>query len=111
MVKQIMVCFFTLLFLSVTAFAVNKGSAVIDLSGGKKGNITFPHKAHQEALTDCNVCHVSFPQSPGAIADEIAKGSLKAKQVMNQTCIKCHREQQSAGKAFGPVSCSGCHQK
>lgn len=87
----------------------NKGAKEMKLDGGSKGEVPFTHSKHQERLGDCNVCHSFFPQSPGAIDANKQKGDLEKKQVMNKLCIKCHKEEKKAGKAYGPVTCSKCH--
>jgi len=40
----------------------NKGADKMELFGGEKGNVPFPHHKHQEVLKDCNICHADFPQ-------------------------------------------------
>lgn len=101
-------------FMLFAAFSVaqeqNKGSKDIDLSGGTKGNIPFPHFKHQEVLKDCNICHKDFPQTAGSIEKLKAEGKLEKKQIMNKHCVKCHKEKENAGEKTGPVSCSKCHQ-
>ncbi|WP_413837302.1 cytochrome c3 family protein [Desulfobacula sp.] len=47
----------------------------------------------------------------GALTKSKKTGVLKKKQVMNKTCLKCHRNNKKTGKAYGPVKCSGCHIK
>ncbi len=89
----------------------NKGAENIDLDGGKKGAIDFPHHSHQTAIGDCNACHSIFPKAAGAIKDLKTKKELKKKQVMNKTCIKCHKGMKKAGEKTGPTSCSACHVK
>jgi len=88
-----------------------KGSKEISINGGNKGDILLPHQLHQETLQDCQICHSIFPQEAGAIDSAKASGALKKKQVMNKTCLKCHRAMKKAGDKTGPVSCSGCHIK
>ena len=101
-----------LLFMSVYAWAgTDRGDAQINIHGGKKGDVPFPHHLHQDALGDCMVCHDLFAKEKAAIKKSVAMGALKKKQVMNKTCIKCHRKQKKAGKPFGPVSCNACHKK
>ena len=91
------------------AVAANRGPANINVDGGSRGKIPFPHAQHQDRLKDCNICHSTFPQEPGAIDKLKAAGTLKAKQVMNTQCIKCHKEEKKAGKPHGPLTCSECH--
>lgn len=106
-----------LLIISVIIFSValaaevqNKGASDITLDGGKKGNINFPHRSHQDTLGDCKICHDIFPQKPGIIQDLKAQEKLKKKQVMNH-CRGCHRKLVKAGKKAGPTSCNKCHVK
>jgi hypothetical protein len=88
-----------------------KGSKEISINGGNKGNILLPHHLHQAAIKDCQTCHAVFAQEPGAIDTAKKTGDLKKKQVMNKTCLKCHRAMKKAGDKTGPTSCSGCHIK
>ena len=69
----------------------DKGAEQMDLFGGTRGKVPFPHHQHQKNLGDCNACHDVFPQTAGAIESMKAQGKLKQKQVMNKQCIKCHR--------------------
>jgi hypothetical protein len=89
----------------------NKGAKDMEISGGTKGNVPFPHHEHQDVLKDCNVCHDAFAQEPGIIDKMKADGKLKAKEIMNKKCVKCHKEKEKAGEKTGPTSCSKCHQK
>lgn len=89
----------------------NKGAEQITISGGSRGNVSFPHHLHQNRIADCNACHATFPQQPGAIDDLKRNGKLAPKQVMNKLCLKCHREKTSAGEKSGPTTCNQCHQK
>ena len=92
------------------ALAEGNGAETIVLKGGSLGNVTFPHKAHQDNLKDCEACHKLFPQEAGAIEKLIADGTLKKKEVM-KNCEKCHKETKAKGEATGPTSCKGCHKK
>lgn len=89
----------------------NKGAEKIELDGGTRGIVPFPHRMHQDNLTDCQVCHDIFPQEAGAIRKLKAEGTLKRQQVMNKQCIGCHRENKRDGKPAGPTLCSKCHQR
>ena len=49
---------------SSVAFSVvntNKGAADIEIDGGKRGNVPFPHHQHQERIVDCKICHSTKP--------------------------------------------------
>ncbi len=93
------------------ANADNRGPDKIEIFGGDRGKIPFPHAKHQENLNDCNICHGVFPQEADAIKKMKEQGTLKPKKVMNLQCIKCHKEEKKAGKPHGPVTCNTCHVK
>jgi len=110
--RTIVAIFIIIVFAGGLAFAVqNQGAKDIKLDGGKKGVVGFPHHQHQNAIGDCNVCHNIFPKTAGIIKDLKEQKKLKKKQVMNKTCIKCHRAKKKAGEKAGPTKCSQCHVK
>ena len=88
-----------------------QGREEISLYGGKSGSILFPHHLHQKVVTDCQTCHVDFAQQEGALEAAKKSNALKKKQVMNKTCLKCHRALKKAGEKSGPTSCKKCHTK
>lgn len=89
----------------------NKGAKEIELNGGIRGKVPFPHHRHQEKLEDCNICHSIFEQKAGIIDELKAQGKLKKKHVMNKLCNKCHKEKIIAGEKTGPITCAKCHLK
>jgi hypothetical protein len=89
----------------------NKGAESIEIDGGTRGKVPFPHRQHQERIVDCKICHFVFPQKPGSIEELKAQGTLKKKHVMNKLCTKCHREKKKAGLETGPTTCKKCHIK
>ena len=89
----------------------NKGGESIEIDGGTRGKVPFPHRQHQERIVDCKICHSVFPQKPGSIKELKAQGKLKKKYVMNKLCTKCHKEMKIAGRKTGPLTCSKCHIK
>ena len=93
------------------AAAANQGAENINIFGGSRGDVPFPHRAHQDRLKDCSTCHASFPQEVDGLKKMKEAGTLKPKQVMNKQCINCHKEQKTAGKPAGPTTCSKCHVK
>jgi len=95
----------------IVAGAVNQGAENMKLFGGSRGDVPFPHHAHQDRLKDCNTCHAVFPQEADGIKKMKAAGTLKPKQVMNKQCVKCHKDQKKAGNPTGPTTCSKCHVK
>ena len=90
--------------------AQNRGAEEMLLSGGKKGDVPFPHSIHQVALEDCNKCHDLFPQIPGSLEKLKANKKLETKQVMKQ-CRNCHKAKKGAGEKTGPTGCKACHSK
>lgn len=88
--------------------AQNAGAAEMTLSGGKTGDVPFPHGRHQTALGDCGACHGLFPQEKGVVDAMKAQGKIKSKAVMGQ-CVNCHKTMTKSGEKTGPVSCRACH--
>ncbi|MCP4131169.1 MAG: cytochrome c3 family protein [bacterium] len=109
--KIILVIFGIMLVASIAVAVQNKGAKDIELSGGTKGKVAFPHLKHQDTLKDCNICHDVFPQHSGSIDKLKKEGKLKKKYVMKKQCIKCHKKKKKAGEKTGPTSCSKCHNK
>ncbi len=96
--------------LPISASEKNKGPANMILDGGNRGNTSFPHSRHQDAIGDCATCHNLFPKKTGSIVELLKQGKLEKKQVMNH-CRDCHREKIRAGEKAGPTSCVKCHDK
>jgi len=108
--KTALICFILAgVFFAPTIIFAGQGQKEISLYGGKSGNILFPHHMHQAVVNDCQVCHVDFPQKKGALGTAKKSGDLKKKQVMNKTCLKCHRALKKAGEKAGPTSCKKRH--
>ena len=111
MKKQWVLAFCGLMLAASVALAeLNAGKEAMILSGGKPGDVAFPHKLHQDALQSCDACHSMFGQQTGAIQAQVAAGELKPKQVMN-SCTNCHRQEAAEGRTSGPTSCKGCHSR
>ena len=92
-----------------TVESANNGAEEMLIEGGSRGKVPFPHRTHQAVLGDCNKCHDLFPQETGAISRLKEAGNLKKKQVMNTSCVKCHKAMQKGGGKAGPTTCSKCH--
>ncbi len=109
----LMVCILSLTLAFGWVFAAeNKGAKEIQLNGGTRGPVPFPHERHQEVVGDCRACHDLFPQEPGAIDSLKSQEKLAQQQVMNKLCLQCHRAKKAAGKTkYGPLTCSQCHQR
>jgi hypothetical protein len=89
----------------------DKGARHINLDGGNRGIVPFPHNQHQTTLKNCQVCHTLFPQEKGGIERLKKEGKLTQKQVMNKHCIKCHKSTKRSGDKSGPTKCGECHVK
>lgn len=88
----------------------DKGSEIVIFEKGMMPQVTFDHHMHQRKLDDeCNACHDLFPMQAGIIKEMIADGKLKKQQVMNEKCVKCHKDLKKEGLAAGPTSCTACH--
>ena len=79
-----------------TAVAAEAGPATMTFDT-KNGKVTFPHKAHQDRLKDCKVCHADG--KGGKIAGW-------SKDKAHGLCRKCHETEKK-----GPVKCAECHVK
>ena len=82
---------------ALTLFAASMALAAETITlPAKNGNITFPHKKHQELLKDCKKCH---EKGPGKIEGF-------GKDFAHKTCKGCHEEMKK-----GPTKCGECHKK
>jgi flavoprotein len=83
--------------LALTLFAASLALAADTISlPAKNGNVSFPHKKHQEVLKGCKDCH---EKGPGKIEGF-------GKDWAHKTCKGCHE-----AKKAGPVKCGECHKK
>ena len=89
--KKIAIAMIAAVAFAGTAFAAD----VIDLPA-KNGNISFPHKKHQDVLKDCKACH---EKAPGKIEGF-------GKDAAHKLCKGCHET-----KKAGPTKCGECHKK
>ena len=89
--KKIVIAMIATVAFAGTAIAAD----VIELPA-KNGNISFPHKKHQEKLKDCKLCH---EKGPGKIEG-------LGKDWAHKTCKGCHTD-----KGAGPTKCGECHKK
>lgn len=81
----------------LVAFAAGSALAADTVTiEAKNGNVTFNHKAHQDKLKDCKICHGDA--KPGKI--ELDKEKAHA------LCKDCHTK---GGQ--GPTKCGDCHKK
>ncbi len=88
----------------------DKGSEIVIFEKDRMPQVTFDHHMHQEKLdNECSACHDLFPMQAGIIKEMIAEEKLKKQQVMNEKCVKCHKDRKKEGLAAGPTSCTACH--
>jgi hypothetical protein len=97
-------------FISTISLAMdNKGAANMQIYGGSRGAVPFPHRIHQDKIGDCKTCHAVFPQESQSLTKLKKNGQMKPKEVMNKLCVKCHKAEKKAGNNAGPTTCSKCH--
>lgn len=83
--------------LALTLLAAGTALAADTLTfPARNGNITFPHKMHQETLKNCKACH---EKGPGKIEGF-------GKDFAHKTCKGCHEQMKK-----GPTRCGECHKK
>ena len=114
LLRVVLISIAAIVIASSVAFSTNeqdKGAENIEMEGGKRGKVPFPHHQHQNKLVDCNICHSLYPQKAGIIEELKAAGTLKKKQVMNKQCTKCHKQKKKEGLKAGPTTCAKCHMK
>jgi len=95
------------LLMTLTAIAAEEPDTIV--FEAKMGNVTFDHKAHNEAAgDDCTVCHDAlFPESRAPIN---FKDKMHRTAEANKTsCGGCHHD---GGKSFATKgNCKRCHVK
>jgi len=87
-------------------FVTAAGPDTITLEGGKMGQITFPHSAHQERVDNCTTCHHNGLKEPKCTSCHgVEEDAPKAKDAFHKVCKDCHKDQ------GGPTGCRDCHKK
>ncbi|NIQ96971.1 MAG: cytochrome c3 family protein [Desulfuromonadales bacterium] len=105
--KKVLVTLLALSFLAVGSAVVfaDNGPAEIKLPA-KMGEVTFPHAAHQEKVTDCTECHHKGVDAGKCTSCHgVDAAAPKAKDAFHKQCKGCHKEQ------GGPTGCKGCHKR
>jgi len=80
----------------VTLVSIAESADIMELPASK-GNISFPHKKHQQILKDCTKCHAT---SEGGKIPQLGMDWA------HKTCRGCHGELMK-----GPQACRDCHKK
>jgi hypothetical protein len=105
-----------LIFILGTTAATIAGPERITLKNSK-GDVTFPHKAHQDLGYTCKTCHHTLEgdnDTPTQKCTEChtAESEVSNKDAFHGACTGCHKnykKEHSDTKA--PTSCSKCHKK
>ena len=91
----------TIILLTISLFTAGIAFAADDAISlpAKNGNVSFPHKKHQEVKLEkgCKACHDQ--DSGGKIAG-------LGKDWAHKTCKGCHEDMKK-----GPTKCGECHKK
>ena len=91
--KKIIVALMLITFAVTVAYAAD----TVTYDGGKKGAVSFDHKAHQ-AKFECAACHEGTP----------AKIAVDGKKTGHAVCKDCHKKNKAAGAS---TKCGACHVK
>lgn len=89
---------------SAALVSADNGPAEIKLPA-KMGDVTFPHKAHQDRMGDCNACHHKGVEAGACTSCHDGTKAPKAKDAFHKLCKDCHKEK---GVDTG---CKTCHKK
>lgn len=90
---------------SAALVSADNGPAEIKLPA-KMGEVTFPHAAHQAAVSDCTTCHHKGVEAGSCSSCHDGTTAPKAKDAFHKQCKGCHKD---GGK--GPTGCKDCHKK
>ena len=88
--KKLVIVLMLITFVAAVAYAAD----TVTYDGGKKGAVTFDHKAHG-AKFECSKCHEGTP----------AKVDAEEKKAGHAVCKDCHKANS------GPTKCGSCHVK
>ncbi|MBL8024961.1 MAG: cytochrome c3 family protein [Fibrobacteres bacterium] len=74
-------------------------------TANKMAAASMSHKKHAAANLKCDQCHhVKGNPEKQPVCAKCHKGETGAKTVMNNSCMKCHKETKK-----GPMKCKECH--
>ena len=90
---------------TATLVSADNGPEEIKLPA-KMGEVTFPHKAHQEKVSDCTTCHHKGVEAGTCGSCHDGTKAPKAKDAFHKLCKDCHKDMKS-----GPTGCKDCHKK
>lgn len=100
----------------VTASDTGPEKITIETVKEKKPPVQFNHKAHQDMLKDCKICHHKMeegqtPKNCSECHKKEADGDTpEFKKAMHNSCRDCHKKEAAAGKN-APTKCKECHKE
>jgi Class III cytochrome C family len=89
---------------TATLASADNGPEEIKLPA-KMGDVTFPHKAHQEKIDDCTKCHHKGVEAGACSSCHDGEKAPKAKDAFHKLCKDCHKAEGA------PTGCKDCHKK
>jgi len=90
---------------TATLVSADNGPEVIKLPA-KMGEVTFPHKMHQDKVGDCVKCHHNGVEAGACRSCHDGTKAPKFKDAAHKLCKDCHKEMNA-----GPKGCKDCHKK
>ncbi len=115
--KRATVLFTFLAFILVLAGSLAAADAPADIKlTAKNGDVTFPHKAHAEALKiACATCHHTTKEGEAVQKCSACHGvdakAPKAQDAFHKQCQGCHKDENAKNAKKAPVKCTECHKK
>lgn len=109
-------CLLGLIFIIGTAAAMSDIPENITFANSK-GDVAFPHKAHQDAGYTCKTCHHTLENDTDTPEQKChdchtADSEVTAKDAFHKACRDCHKDYKKEHKdSAAPTSCTKCHAK
>lgn len=96
--KKMLVVLIALSLVCAYAYAVEGDPNFTKVYPTSKGEVTFNHQVHAEAIVECANCHTALEEFGGAVDKKFA----------HKVCKTCHKDALETSPN-APVSCTGCH--
>ena len=116
MKRAFVTCLLGLIFIIGTTAATSDVPENITFKS-EKGDVAFPHKAHQDLGYACMTCH-HYLENEADTPDQkchechTADSEVTAKDAFHKNCRDCHKDYKKEHKdSAAPTSCSKCHAK
>lgn len=117
MKKTLLSVFLGTIFLIVTTAALTDDIPETICFTAKNGDVTFPHKMHQDAGYDCQKCHHTLA-NPTDVPEQGCREchndehKVKPMKAFHNTCKNCHTEYvKEHADSKAPTKCKECHVK